>query len=52
LLDRARGNYLLWGFNAPADEMTNAGKQLFANLLVDHEVGAIPIVLQEASRVW
>jgi hypothetical protein len=39
-----QGNYLLWGFNAPAGEMTDAGKQLFVNLLVDQEVRpAVPL---------
>jgi hypothetical protein len=32
-----QGNYLLWGFNAPAGEMTDAGRQLFVNLLLNHK---------------
>ena len=39
-----QGNYLLWGFNAPTGEMTDAGRQLFVNLLVDLEVRqAVPL---------
>jgi len=30
-----QGNYVLWGFSAPTSEMTDAGKQLFVNLLVN-----------------
>jgi hypothetical protein len=42
-----QGNYLLWGFNAPAGEMTDAGRQLFVNLLVDHKVRR-PVPLSQA----
>lgn len=31
-----QGNYIIWGFNAPLAQMTDEGKQLFFNLLVNH----------------
>jgi hypothetical protein len=35
-----QGNYLLWGINAPLDQMTEAGKHLFVNLLINHKLRA------------
>ena len=44
-----QGNCVLWGFSAPTSEMTDAGKQLFVNLLVNHK--ARPSVpLSQARR--
>lgn len=44
-----QGNFVLWGFSAPTSEMTDAGKQLFVNLLVNHK--AHPSVpLSQARR--
>jgi Glycosyl hydrolase family 81 C-terminal domain len=34
------GNYLLWGFEASVDQMTEAGKRLFVNVLVNHKAHA------------
>ena len=32
-----QGNYVLWGFDAPSGDMTDAGKQFFINLLVNQK---------------
>ena len=32
-----QGNFILWAFDAPAQNMTMTGKQLFVNLLVNHK---------------
>lgn len=32
-----QGNYVLWAFDAPTNHMTDEGKQLFINLLVNHQ---------------
>ncbi|MCH8295578.1 hypothetical protein IH992_31225, partial [Candidatus Poribacteria bacterium] len=32
-----QGNYVLWGFDSPTDQMTDAGRQLFVNLLAHHK---------------
>ena len=44
-----QGNCVLWGFSAPTSEMTDAGKQLFVNLLVNHKARA-PVPLSKARR--
>jgi Glycosyl hydrolase family 81 C-terminal domain len=35
-----QGNYLLWGFDASVDQMTEAGKRLFVNVLFNHKAHA------------
>jgi hypothetical protein len=42
-----QGNYLLWGFNAPSGNLTEAGRQLFVNLYVNHQKRA-PVPLSQA----
>lgn len=44
-----QGNYVLWGFSATTSEMTDAGKQLLVNLLVNHKARA-PVPLSQARR--
>lgn len=46
-----QGNFLLWGFHAPVDEMTEAGKQLFVNLLMNHKVKPAISLSQARKRV-
>jgi len=39
-----QGNYVLWGFGAPASQMTDAGKRLFVNLFANHKArSAVPL---------
>jgi hypothetical protein len=39
-----QGNYVLWAFDAPTEQMTIQGKQLFVNLLLSHKVHpAVPL---------
>jgi hypothetical protein len=33
-----QGNFVLWGFDAPVEQMTDAGKLLFVNLLISHKL--------------
>jgi hypothetical protein len=33
-----QGNYLLWGLDASVDQMTEAGKRLFVNVLINHKL--------------
>jgi hypothetical protein len=42
-----QGNYLLWGFNAPSSNLTDAGRQLFVNLYSNHKERA-PVPLSQA----
>jgi hypothetical protein len=39
-----QGNYVLWGFDSPVEQMTDAGKRLLVNLLISHKLRpAVPL---------
>jgi hypothetical protein len=39
-----QGNYVLWGFDSPVEQMTDPGKRLLVNLLISHKLRpAVPL---------
>jgi hypothetical protein len=46
-----QGNYVLWGFSAPMNNMTEAGKRLFVNLLINHSGGPDVPLSQALKKV-
>lgn len=41
-----QGQYALWGFTASADQLTESGKRLFANLLAEHRTRPLATLSQ------
>jgi hypothetical protein len=44
-----QGSYVLWGFDAPTDQMTEVGRQVFLRLL-QTRLGAPPVRLSQARK--
>ena len=46
-----QGNFLFWGFSAPSGDMTEPGKRLFVNLLLNHKTRAAVPLSQAQTKV-